>query len=67
MKSVHALLATLAALRTQRSPQDRGATATEYAVLVAFIALVIVVGVALFGNALNTLYVSITDSLAGLL
>ena len=32
---------------------DRGATATEYALLVAFIALVIVVGVTAFGSQLN--------------
>jgi Flp pilus assembly pilin Flp len=32
---------------------DRGATATEYAILVAFIALLIILGVAFFGGALN--------------
>ncbi|MFC7361671.1 Flp family type IVb pilin [Nocardioides astragali] len=32
---------------------ERGATATEYGLLVGFIAIVIVVGVALFGDALN--------------
>ncbi len=35
---------------------DRGATATEYALLVAFIALVIVAGVTLFGSQLNTFF-----------
>jgi Flp pilus assembly pilin Flp len=32
---------------------DRGATATEYAILVAFIALLIILGVTFFGNNLN--------------
>jgi pilus assembly protein Flp/PilA len=32
---------------------DRGATATEYAILVAFIALIIVLGVTFFGSNLN--------------
>lgn len=35
---------------------ERGATATEYALLVAFIALVIVVGVTAFGNQLNSFF-----------
>ena len=33
--------------------KDRGATATEYAILVAFIALLIIVGVTFFGDNLN--------------
>jgi pilus assembly protein Flp/PilA len=33
--------------------KDRGATATEYAILVAFIALLIIVGVTFFGHQLN--------------
>ena len=32
---------------------DRGATATEYAILVGFIAVVIIVGVTFFGDNLN--------------
>ena len=38
---------------------ERGATATEYALLVAFIALVIVVGVTAFGNQLNDFFNSL--------
>jgi Flp pilus assembly pilin Flp len=34
--------------------EQRGATATEYAVLVAFIAVVIVTGVLFFGQNLNS-------------
>lgn len=37
-----------------RRRDDRGATATEYGLLVGFIAIVIVAGVAVFGEALNT-------------
>lgn len=36
--------------------RDRGATATEYALLVAFIALAIIVGVTAFGTALNNFF-----------
>lgn len=35
---------------------DEGATATEYGLLVGFIALLIVVGVGLFGTALNNYF-----------
>ena len=33
--------------------KERGATATEYAILVAFIALLIIIGVTFFGHNLN--------------
>jgi pilus assembly protein Flp/PilA len=36
-----------------RFTSEKGATATEYSLLVAFIALLIIAGVTLFGNALN--------------
>ena len=36
--------------------EDRGATATEYALLVAFIAIAIIGGVTFFGKALNTFF-----------
>lgn len=52
MPNMHCWLAArLVAHRT-----ERGATATEYGLMVGFIAMVIVVGVALFGTALNALY-----------
>lgn len=35
---------------------DKGATATEYGLLVGLIALIIVIGVGLFGNSLNTFF-----------
>lgn len=37
-------------------PDERGATATEYGLLVGFIAIAIVAGVAVFGDALNTYF-----------
>jgi pilus assembly protein Flp/PilA len=36
--------------------EDRGATATEYALLVAFIAIAIIAGVTAFGQELNTFF-----------
>jgi pilus assembly protein Flp/PilA len=45
--------------------KERGATATEYALLVALIALIIVVGVGLFGTALNNFFTSIAGTVAG--
>lgn len=40
-------------LQYRLSGEERGATATEYSILVGFIAIVLVVGVGLFGTALN--------------
>jgi pilus assembly protein Flp/PilA len=37
-----------------RLESEKGATATEYSLLVAFIALLIILGVTAFGTALNT-------------
>ena len=47
--------AQLALVRTHgRLVEDRGATAVEYAIMLGFIAAVIVVSVALLGNATNS-------------
>jgi pilus assembly protein Flp/PilA len=43
--------------------EDRGATATEYSLLAGFIALVIVVGVGVFGLALNGVFTSLGTGL----
>jgi Flp pilus assembly pilin Flp len=40
---------------------DRGATATEYAMLVAFIAVIVAAGIILFGQELNAWF----EALAG--
>ena len=39
--------------------EEKGATATEYGLLVGLIALIIVVGVAFFGDALNDFFNSL--------
>lgn len=43
--------------------QEKGATATEYSVLVGFVAIVIVAGVGLFGTSLNGVYTGLSTSL----
>ena len=40
--------------------QEKGATATEYSVLLGFIAIVIVAGVGLFGTSLNGVYTGLS-------
>lgn len=42
---------------------DEGATALEYGILVAFIAVIIIVGVGLFGNALNDFFAGLWPGL----
>ncbi len=42
---------------------ERGSTATEYSMLAGFIAIVIVIGVGLFGAALNQYYGALTNTL----
>jgi pilus assembly protein Flp/PilA len=46
---------------------DRGATATEYGLLVGFIGMIIVVGVALFGAALDAYYGGLATWLASVI
>ena len=46
-----------------RSMQDKGATAVEYGLLVAGIAVAIVVTVGLVGGQLNTLFTSVVTAL----
>lgn len=40
--------------------KEKGATATEYAVLVSFIALIIIVGVTAFGNQLSAWFTGLS-------
>ncbi|WP_066293204.1 Flp family type IVb pilin [Arthrobacter sp. B6] len=40
--------------------QEKGATATEYGVLVGFVAIVILAGVGLFGTSLNGVYMDLS-------
>ncbi|MDP9997762.1 Flp family type IVb pilin [Pseudarthrobacter sulfonivorans] len=48
-----------------RLNSEKGATATEYALLVGLIALVLVVGVGLFGNALNDWFKALGTTVGG--
>lgn len=67
------MLKTAAYLRTHafrvaeniRDRKDEGATATEYGLLVAFIAFIIVVGVTMFGNALNGYFAKLAVQVTG--
>lgn len=46
---------------------QRGATATEYGILVGFMALAMVLGVTAFGQALNTRYQGLTAAISAAL
>ena len=50
---------------TDRASSEKGATATEYSLLVGLIALVIVAGVTLFGTNLNTFFSSLAGTVGG--
>lgn len=56
-------LKLIVAMNTRIADADRGATATEYALLVSLIALVIVGGVTLFGSQLDTFFSTIGSKL----
>jgi pilus assembly protein Flp/PilA len=45
---------------------ERGATATEYALLIVFVALAIAVGANTLGTGLNSLFSKIGSSLSGI-
>ncbi|MBU2598178.1 MAG: Flp family type IVb pilin [Actinobacteria bacterium] len=45
--------------------KERGATAIEYALMVALIAVAIIVTVGLLGGQINTVFQNIIDSLGG--
>jgi len=47
-----------------RARDERGATATEYGLLVGFIAIIIVAGVSFFGTALDTYFQGLSTWLA---
>ncbi len=54
-------------IKLTRVRDDRGATATEYGLLVGFIAIAIVAGVGLFGGALNTYFTGLGTWLASVI
>jgi len=53
-------------LRTLVTDQ-RGATATEYGILVAFLAMALVIGITAFGQALNLHYQNLATTLSSAL
>jgi pilus assembly protein Flp/PilA len=48
-----------------RFSSEKGATATEYSLLVALIAFIIIVGVTAFGNALSAWFTSLGTKVSG--
>jgi pilus assembly protein Flp/PilA len=48
-----------------RLESEKGATATEYSLLVAFIAFAIIIGVGAFGTALNTWFSDLGTTVSG--
>jgi pilus assembly protein Flp/PilA len=61
------LQSLIARLKGRTAESDTGATATEYAILLGFIAIVIVVGITAFGTQLNAFYNVLATKLAALL
>ncbi|WP_138442277.1 Flp family type IVb pilin [Sinomonas susongensis] len=53
------------AAEEEQAGRERGATATEYALLVGLIALVIIGGVTLFGNNLQTFFSNLGVTVGG--
>ncbi len=49
-------------IKAQSSKGERGATAVEYGLMVALIAVVIIVAVALVGTNLSTLFTDVANS-----
>jgi pilus assembly protein Flp/PilA len=45
--------------------EEKGATATEYALLVAFIAFAVIAGVTLFGTALSGYFTALSSTVSG--
>ncbi|MBV8936881.1 MAG: Flp family type IVb pilin [Alphaproteobacteria bacterium] len=54
------------ALTARFRSDDRGATATEYAMLIVFVALAIAVGAQALGNDLNDLFTKVGTTLSGI-
>ena len=58
------MLAFVAGVK-DRFTSEKGATATEYSLLVGLIALVLVAGVGFFGSALNTWFSTLGTTVEG--
>ena len=59
------MLNKLIALVLVGRDEEDGATATEYALLVAFIAFAVIAGVTLFGTALSGYFSSLSATVGG--
>ncbi len=56
------MLSSLVRLQTRLATRDRGATAVEYGLMVALIAIVIIAAVTLLGGNLKTLFNTVATS-----
>ena len=56
------MLKALVRFQTRISTRDRGATAVEYGLMVALIAIVIITAVALLGTRLNVLFTNVAGN-----
>ncbi len=63
MLSLIATLQTLGLNLKNRLQDEKGATAVEYGIMVALIAVVIIVAVSTLGGQLNTMFTGVTASL----
>jgi len=63
MLSLIATLQTFGVNLTNRLNDEKGATAVEYGIMVALIAVVIIVAVSTLGGQLNTMFTGVTASL----
>lgn len=63
MKALITLISFWTATTDESDTRDRGATMVEYALLVSLIAIVAIVGVTVFGNAISSFFSGLADSL----
>ncbi len=59
------MLTTLSTLATRFTRNEKGATAVEYGIMVALIAVVIIVAVGLLGGTLNDLFTQVQCQVSG--
>ena len=57
------MLVFVSGIKNRLSDEEKGATAVEYGIMVALIAVVIIASVALFGTSLRTVFTNITTEL----
>ncbi|WP_369693187.1 Flp family type IVb pilin [Arthrobacter sp. DNA4] len=65
MKNILLAITALQAWAETNIRSEKGATATEYALLVGLIALVLVAGVGFFGTTLNTWFSTLGTTVSG--